>query len=431
MKKTDKALLKMRFKQLNGTYYPEWREVPLKTLANLATAKNKASEVNRVLTNSAANGIVDQRDYFEKDIANSENLEGYYIVETGDYVYNPRVSNIAPVGPVSKNKVGRGLMSPLYTVFRFISDNNDFYEQYFKTSHWYKYLRSVSNTGARFDRMSITPSVFMDMPVPFPIPEEQQKIASCLFSLDDLIMAHSQKLDALKVHKKGLMQQLFPAEGEKVPKRRFEEFKDSGDWESYPLSEFIASLDAGVSVNSGDKPASENEFGILKTSCVSNGVFDPTENKVVLVDSEIDRLKEPVSSNSIIISRMNTPTLVGANAYIEKGIDNIFLPDRLWAAKPKLNVNMRFVAHVLGSLKGRKELTELASGSSGSMKNISKSDVLEMQILAPKIEEQEKITSCLSSLNELIAKQEKKIEQLKIHKKGLMQGLFPEVKDNN
>ncbi|MDO9844573.1 hypothetical protein Q7480_06040 [Glaesserella parasuis] len=87
-------------------------------LANRVTVKNKDNAIIRVLTNSANDGVIDQGDYFDRDIANKNNLDGYYIIEFGDYVYNPRISNLAPVGPISKNKVGIGVMSPLYTVFR-------------------------------------------------------------------------------------------------------------------------------------------------------------------------------------------------------------------------------------------------------------------------------------------------------------------------
>ncbi|MBE7177768.1 MAG: restriction endonuclease subunit S [Mucilaginibacter polytrichastri] len=256
---------------------------------------------------------------------------------------------------------------------------------------------------------------------------EQQKIADCLSSLDELIAAHTEKLTALKTYKKGLMQQLVPAEGETVPKLRFKEFEGSGDWEIRPLSKLIKSLDAGVSVNSGDRPAIENEVGILKTSCVTNDFFEPIENKVVYERAEKDRLREPVTGDTIIISRMNTPALVGANAYVQTGLNNIFLPDRLWAAKAKLGTNMKFVAHVLGSKNGRKALSELASGTSGSMKNIAKSDVLDMRIAIPNFLEQQKIADCLSSLDNLITKQTENIAALKGHKKGLMQGLFPAV----
>ena len=210
-----------------------------------------------------------------------------------------------------------------------------------------------------------------------------------------------------------------------VPKLRFPEFRGKGEWETKPLSTFVRSLDAGVSVNSGDRPAAEGEFGVLKTSCVTNGVFEPNENKVVFSDLEQERLAEPVGENTIIISRMNTPVLVGANAYIEASAKNLFLPDRLWAAKPREGVSIRFLAFVLGSAEGRSALSNLAKGSSGSMKNITKPDVLALPIVAPTQPEQQKIAECLSSVDEVIAAQARKLDALKTHKKGLMQQLFP------
>ena len=178
-------------------------------------------------------------------------------------------------------------------------------------------------------------------------------------------------------------------------------------------------------MNSGDRPASKTEFGVLKTSAVTNGVFEPNENKVVFAESEQSRLKEPVSGSTIIISRMNTPALVGANAYVESHHENLFLPDRLWAAKPREGVSMRFLAFILGSDKGRAALSKLAKGSSGSMKNITKPEVLAFSVMAPSPSEQQKIASCLSSIDELIIVQSQKLDALKTHKKGLMQQLFP------
>lgn len=210
-----------------------------------------------------------------------------------------------------------------------------------------------------------------------------------------------------------------------VPKLRFPEFLNSLGWKHEPLSTFISALDAGVSVNAGDRPATPAEIGVLKTSCVTNGVFEPSENKVVLEPEEQERVTECVRGGTIIISRMNTPALVGANAYVENDLANVFLPDRLWAAKPVSDANMRFIAQVLGSNHGRSSLSELAAGSSGSMKNIAKSAVLELLIFAPETDEQEKIADCLTSLDDLIAAQGRKVEVLKTYKRGLIQQLFP------
>ncbi len=199
---------KLRFPEFRDS--GEWEEKSLNSIAKRRTERNNGN-INRVLTNSAVNGVVDQRDYFEKDIANQNNLDNYYIVDLADYVYNPRISVTAPVGPISKNKVGKGVMSPLYTVFRFDNNNNDFFDHYFKTTCWHKYLKEISNTGARHDRMNISNNDFMNMPLMYPEEKEQQKMADSLTSLDNLINAQSQKIETLKAHKKSLMQQLFPS----------------------------------------------------------------------------------------------------------------------------------------------------------------------------------------------------------------------------
>src|SRR5690554_933237 len=218
----------------------EWEEKALNEIAILIKTKNLKGTITNVFTNSAVYGIVDQSDYFDKEIANQKNIENYYIVEDGDYVYNPRISSEAPVGPVSKNNTGKpGAMSPLYTVFRFLNRNNLFFEYYFTTRHWYNGILRVANSGARFDRISITDSALLKIEVFNPGLEEQQKIADCLSSLDDLLAAHNEKLELLKGHKKGLMQNLFPQEGERVPKFRFLEFENDGEWEEKKLREIL------------------------------------------------------------------------------------------------------------------------------------------------------------------------------------------------
>lgn len=214
----------------------------------------------------------------------------------------------------------------------------------------------------------------------------------------------------------------------KIPEIRFKEFSE--EWEKYPLATFISSLDAGVSVNSGDRTANENEFGILKTSCVSNGFFEPTENKVVFKSEEINRLREPVLENTIIISRMNTPALVGANAYISKGYAKYFLPDRLWAAKPTSIGNLRFIAYILGSDKGRLALSDLATGTSGSMKNISKPAVLRLEFRAPEVKEQVQISSYLQKLDSLINQHQQKHDKLNRIKKSMLEKMFPKKGKN-
>ena len=218
LKEKKKGLMQQMFPQKGETtprlrfpeFAEEWKEVPLNELADKVNKRNSKREISRVLTNSANSGVIDQSDYFDRNIAVKENTGNYYIVDINDFVYNPRISTAAPVGPISINKIGKGIMSPLYTIFKFHKGYIPFYEQYFQTTIWHQYLKSIANFGARFDRMNISTEGFFNMPLLMPEPSEQKKIAECLSAMDDTIASETAKLDALKEHKKGLMQQMFP-----------------------------------------------------------------------------------------------------------------------------------------------------------------------------------------------------------------------------
>lgn len=187
----------------------EWEVKRLGEIAEKVTSKNKSNEQLPVLTNSATEGVVNQQDYFDREIVTRENLTNYHIIELNDFVYNPRVSVAAPVGPISRNKIGIGIMSPLYTIFKFKEGNIDFFEQYFRTNCWHQYLKDKANFGARFDRMNISNEDFFNLPIPFPPLAEQRRIAQALTALDELIATTNERLEQMKAYKKGLMQQLF------------------------------------------------------------------------------------------------------------------------------------------------------------------------------------------------------------------------------
>ena len=210
-----------------------------------------------------------------------------------------------------------------------------------------------------------------------------------------------------------------------VPELRFPGFE--GAWKETSLSEAISSIDAGVGANSEDIPVNGDELGILKTSCVTKGFFDSSENKRVLDPAEISRLKEPVSKDSIIISRMNTPALVGLSGLVPQAEKRLFLPDRLWAAKVSPRHSTSWIAQLLASEKVRGQLSDRASGTSGSMKNITKGDVLSLPVIIPSLPEQRKIADFLTAVDGRLAQLNQKKALLEAYKKGVMQQLFTQA----
>ena len=155
-------------------------------------------------------GIISQKDYFDREVVNEENLDGYYVVKNGDFVYNPRVSVTAPVGPINCNKLGRtGVMSPLYTIFRIHNINILFLEFYYKTTRWHRFMKLNGDSGARFDRFTISTSQFMKMPIPCPNVEEQEMIGRYFKDLDHLITLHQRKCEELQKIKKFMLQNMF------------------------------------------------------------------------------------------------------------------------------------------------------------------------------------------------------------------------------
>jgi type I restriction enzyme, S subunit len=419
---------KLRFPEFENA--DGWKESPLHKLARPVTERATDNDADMVLTLSGEHGLVLQREYFGKKIA-GDSTDRYLRILRDDFVYNDRTTKASSFGTIKRlSRYPAGIVSPIYKCFRFQpSENAAFWEWYFESGSHDPALGRLINEGARAGRFNISVSQFLTTEAWRPTEQEQQRVADCLAATDAVVRAQAQKVKALSAHRRGLKQKLFPLKGEAVPRLRFGEFGGSGDWEETPLSALVSALNAGVSVNSGDRLANGDEIGVLKTSAVTSGVFDPLENKVVYDDEEISRVKEPVRADTIIISRMNTPKLVGASAYVEREFPNLFLPDRLWAAKPRPSTCMRFVAFVLGSDVGRSALSNLAGGSSGSMKNISKPDVLAMTIRVPSPSEQQRITDCLMSLDNLIAAETRKLEALNVHMKGLMREIFPRMGD--
>ena len=213
-----KSMLDKMFPK-GGSLYPEirfagfadpWEQRKLGELASKRIEKN-TNGIKETFTNSAEHGVVSQLDYFDHDITNDANIGNYSVVHPDDFIYNPRISTVAPCGPINRNKLGRnGVMSPLYTVFS-VDDTIDklYLEHYFKTSRWHQFMFLEGNSGARSDRFSISDSIFFEMPIQCPVLEEQELIASFFDRLDSLITLHQRKLELLRNIKKSMLDKMF------------------------------------------------------------------------------------------------------------------------------------------------------------------------------------------------------------------------------
>lgn len=258
-------------------------------------------------------------------------------------------------------------------------------------------------------------------PLPLPPLDTQRRIAAFLDEktarIDGLIAKKRELLERLAEKRQALITQAVTKGLNPHASMKPSGIDWLGDipahWEVKPLSYSILKLESGVSVNAMDRPAESDEFGVLKTSCVFSGIFSPSENKTVYDAHEEERLSCRVRKGEIIISRMNTPDLVGASGIVLDDYPNLFLPDRLWQTRfgQSSMASQDFVYLFLNSSIYRAIIASIATGTSGSMKNISKSDLLKIQTGIPPFEEQEKITQFVREASCLIDEQSRHINE--------------------
>lgn len=194
-------------------------------------------------------------------------------------------------------------------------------------------------------------------------------------------------------------------------------------WVEGTVSDLVESLNAGISVNGRNIPKKDFEKGVLKVSAVTSGVFNADAYKTIL-EEDLSRAKINPKKGRIIISRSNTENLVGASAYIHKDYDDLFLPDKLWQIEPKPSTDMEWLSYILAGAKCRYTLSRLSTGTSGSMKNITKGELLGLKINIPPPKEQKKIALLLSAWDKNIQTIERLLFKSQHQKKGLTQQLL-------
>lgn len=390
-----------------------WEQRKLGDIAEKVTEKNSGLQYIETFTNSAEFGIISQRDFFDHDIAKLGSLGGYYIVRKEDFVYNPRISTSAPVGPINRNKLSRtGVMSPLYTVFRTHDVDTTYLEYFFKSKYWHSFMNINGDTGARADRFSIKDSVFFEMPIPIPYIEEQRKIGEYLTCLDNLITLYQRKYDNLMKVKKSMLEKMFPKNGETVPEIRFKGFSD--DWEQHRLSDefnnFIVPMRDKPKKFGGNIPwtrIEDIEGKYLNDSLSGQYVTEETVEQMNL---------KIIPKDSLIVSSSAT---FGVVAVITR---DLITNQTFIGLVPNDKETIDYWYIYFQSDEARKNMRLESAGS--TIFYIARESFEKMPVLVPVKREMIKIGAYFSSLDKLINLHQRKLEKLKNIKKACLEKMF-------
>ncbi|MCG0612706.1 restriction endonuclease subunit S [Lactiplantibacillus plantarum] len=419
MKDNQAKYPQLRFKGFTDP----WEQRKLTDISEKVTEKNSDNEFSETLTNSAEYGIISQRDFFDKDISNEKNLNTYYVVRDGDFVYNPRISNFAPVGPIKRNTLGRtGVMSPLYYIFRAHNVDGMYLEKYFSSTKWHRFMELNGDTGARADRFAIKDKDFVQMPIPLPNLEEQSKIARFLENVDNLIAANQRKLDLLKEQKKGYLQKMFPKNGSKFPQLRFAGFADA--WEQ---RKFEYLLDENDGIRRGPfGSALKKECFVSQSDYVvyeqQNAIYNKYETRYNITKDKFEELKKfELKPEDFIMSGAGT---IGRISRVPHGIDKGVFNQALirFRIDNRITDSEYFLQFIRADFM-QKKLTSTNPGS--AITNlVPMSEVKKWGILVPQINEQSKIGIFFKQLDKTITLHQRKLEKLQELKKGYLQKMF-------
>ena len=354
------------------------------------------------------------REQIDYNVSVSEkSLNSYKIVEVGDFIISLRSFE----GGIEYS-TWHGICSPAYIILRKrVPIVEQYYKYYFKTD---KYIKDLNKDleGIRDGKM-VSYVQFSNILLPNPDIKEQQKIADCLISLDELIATEVEKLALLKTHKKGLMQKLFPAEGKTVPEWRFPEFRDSEEWERKILGD-LGVLISGLTYSPDD--VRENGLLVLRSSNIQNNSIALDDN--VYVREDIGGANYSAKNDILICVRNGSKSLIGKNALLPKDLPLCTHGAFMTVFRSE---TPKFVFQLLQTEVYSKQVK---ADLGATINSINGNNLRKYVFYVPKnFREQQKIADFLSSVDEKITAQSEKIQTLKLHKKGLMQGLFPSMQE--
>ncbi|KAB0631205.1 type I restriction endonuclease subunit S [Burkholderia stagnalis] len=332
-----------------------------------------------------------------------KSIEGYKVVEVGDFIISLRSFQ----GGIEYSKY-QGICSPAYVILRLKHGHSaDYFRQFLKTDRFIIQLNK--NLEGLRDGKMVSYKQFSELILPVPSQAEQQKIADCLSFLGELLAAENQKLDTLRAYKKALMQQLFPIEGETVPRLRFPEFRDAEDWEENTLGNL-------VEIISGKSPSQyqlgwDGMYPFVKVEDLNN--CDKYQAAAREYSDDTDGL---VPRDSVIFPKRGAAIALNKIRLSDR---ELLMDTNMMALTPREVCRADFLFYYLSQIG----LSQIADSS--TIPQINNKHIIPFHILVPLPEEQKRIADCLSSLDDLITVESKKLDTIKFQKKGLMQKLLP------
>ncbi len=404
----------LRFPEFRDT--AAWEPVTLGE-ASVPVAERVGQRKLTPVSISAGIGFVPQSEKFGRDISGNQ-YELYTLVRDGDFVFNKGNSLKFPQGCVYLLQGWGQVAAPnVFICFRLKEGySNGFFQNCFEQNQHGRELKRHITSGARSNGLlNISKDTFFGVEIPTPSPAEQQKIAECLSSVDELIAAQARKLDALKTHKKGLMQQLFPREGETQPRLRFPEFQNAGEWVVKKLGT-VCEIQRG---KFSHRPRNDPKFFGGQYPFIQTGDVVKSGGGAVIASQSLNE-------EGLAVSKLFKPTIVLITIAANIGDTGLLqtegcFTDSVVGLIPKKEVIPGFLELIM---RGQKEnLNKVAT--TGAQKNINNEILREVSVLLPPVPEQQRIADCLSRLDDLIAAQTQTLEALKTHKQGIMQQLFP------
>ena len=377
------------------------------------------------LTISAEYGLIDQNKFFGKRIA-AKDLSNYYLIQKGEFAYNKSTSNDAPWGAIKRlDCYNNGALSTLYIVFK-IKDNkscySDFLVTYYGTSLWHKGVKEIASEGARnHGLLNVSPSDFFRTKLVIPQDfEEQRKIGAFFTQLDNTITLQQRKLNSLQKLKKGLLQKMFPKNGENIPEIRFPEFSDA--WKQRKFGDVLVSIQTGTNKLGSDRNSGQP---LLKMGNLQSGYFDLSKLEFLENKAEPENI---VKQGDFFFNTRNTLELVGKGA-TWFGESNKYAFNSNIARFTLKDINTGFFNYLYNTNYVKKQIRARAMGTT-SVAAIYPRSLKSVDIVIPNMEEQIKLSNLFMNLDSTITLQQRKLNSLQKLKKGLLQKMFPKNGEN-